>query len=97
MKKPLERFGTPAEARRALKSHQKPTLRMLASVGYQVAVAYGHREALEFIKAYLGISSRSIEELVLLYPKSELIPANDEEIIYIDQTPFDYSRIKAAQ
>lgn len=83
-KKPIECYKSASEARAAVKSHQVATLRMLATQGYAVRVAFGAREAIEIFKAYkLGASNFS--KLPVFYPPGllqPLIPGESVELLH---------------
>lgn len=90
-KKPIEYFKSSSEARRAVKEHQRSTLRMLAYFGYAVFVAYGWQEGVEIYKAYFNKSNRNMDELILFYPKELLLPPTEGEILEFARNNFEFS------
>lgn len=90
-KKPLECFKSTSEARRAVKEHQRSTLRMLAYFGYAVFVAYGWQEGVEIYKAYFNKSERKLDDLVLFYPRELLLPPTEGEVLEFARNNFEFS------
>ena len=90
-KKPLEFFKSTSEARRAVKEHQRSTLRMLAYYGYAVFVAYGWQEGVEIFKAYFNKSERKLDDLILFYPRELLLPPTEGEILEFARNNFEFS------
>lgn len=75
-KKKVADYKSDNDAMRGVKDHQVSTLRMFATQGYAVAVAYGADEAMAIYKAYTGGVFSAVS---VFYPLLNLAPLKQGE------------------